>query len=44
MILPFTAKFHTGSLRGIFPHAYVAVKNDPHFAVCRRQTLRDYYK
>ena len=31
IILPLAAKFHTGSLRGIFPHAHVAVKNDPIF-------------
>ena len=31
IILPQAAKFHTGSLRGVFPHAHVAVKNDPNF-------------
>ena len=37
IILPQAAKFHTGSLRGIFPHAHVAVKNDWSFRVCGRE-------
>ena len=36
-------KFHTGSLRGIFPHAHVALKNDPNFLRLRAQTLRGFY-
>ena len=42
IILPLTAKFHTGSLRGIFPHAHVAVKNDFNFSRLRTRTLRGF--
>ena len=42
IILPQAAKFHTGSLRGIFPHAHVAVKNDPNFSRLRTRTLRGF--
>jgi hypothetical protein len=42
IILPLAAKFHTGSLSGICPHAHVAVKNDPNFLRLRAQTLRGF--
>ena len=32
----------TSRLRGIFPHAHVAVKNDPNFLRLRAQTLRGF--
>ena len=43
IILPQAPKFHTGSLRGIFPHAHVAVKNDLNFSRLRTRTLRGFF-
>ena len=43
IILPQAAKFHTGSLRGIFPHAHVAGKNDLNFSRLRTRTLRGFF-
>ena len=40
IILPQAAKFHTGSLRGIFSHAHVARENDLIFSRLRTRTLR----
>ena len=50
IILPQASKFHTGSLRGIFPHAHVAEKNDLNFfppaggKLCEAFLTRSFYK